>query len=351
MRYFVTGGTGFIGEEVVRQLSAAGHEVVALARNPLRAANISGLPGVEIAKGDITDRESLREPMAGADGVFHIAGWYKVGEADPQQGERINVEGTRNVLTVMRDLGIPRGVYTSTVAVFSNTHGRLPDETYRHDGPHLTAYDRTKWEAHHLVADLMIDEGLPLVIVMPGLVYGPGDTSAMGAALRDYLKGDLPVIPGGAGYCWAHVEDVARAHLLAMEKGRPGESYIVAGPCHTLVEALAIAEEATGVPAPRLTLPAWAGRALAPVMGLVGKMVDLPPGLTAEGLRASCGTTYMADNSKARRELGYAPRTLREGLPTTLAGEMRALGMDVPPGLGEKVRRAEPFAHRDRLDS
>src|SRR5579884_4023999 len=124
--------------------------------------------------------------MAGADGVFHIAGWYKIGTRDKSEGERINVLGTRNVLEVMRELGIPKGVYTSTLAVFSDTRGRLVDETYQYTGKHLSEYDRTKWVAHYEVAEPMIARGLPLVIVQPGLVYGPGDTSGVRTTFVQY---------------------------------------------------------------------------------------------------------------------------------------------------------------------
>ena len=133
-RYFVTGATGFIGGRVTRQLVDAGYEVVAIARNPENARDLASI-GVDVRRGDITNQDSLREPMAGADGVFHIAGWYKIGSKDRAEGERINVVGTRNVLTTMNELGIPKGVYTSTLAVFSDTHGKVVDETYRGEGP------------------------------------------------------------------------------------------------------------------------------------------------------------------------------------------------------------------------
>ena len=149
-KYFVTGATGFIGGEIVKQLIGRGHKVVALVRAPERAAMLKAL-GVEMHPGDITDRETLKTPMTGVDGVFHVAAWYKVGVKEPL-ADQINVDGTRNVLQTMRALEIPRGVYTSTVAVFSDTKGTVPDETYRYDGPHLSHYDRTKWIAHYRVA-------------------------------------------------------------------------------------------------------------------------------------------------------------------------------------------------------
>jgi nucleoside-diphosphate-sugar epimerase len=121
MRYFVTGAPGFIGGQVARQLRAAGHEVVAVVRDPAKATDLAAL-GFEVHQGDVTERESLRTPMTGADGAFHIAGWYKIGVRDKRPGEAINVDGTPNVLETMHELGIPKGVYTSTVAVFSDIH-------------------------------------------------------------------------------------------------------------------------------------------------------------------------------------------------------------------------------------
>jgi len=149
---------------------------VAIARNPESARDLESI-GVDVRRGDITDPDSLRGLMAGVDGVFHIAGWYKIGSRDLSEGERLNLAGTRNVLTAMKELRVPKGVYTSTLAVFSDTHGRLVDETYRHNGRWLTEYDWTKWIAYYEIAEPMIRAGLPLVIVQPGVNYGPGDTS------------------------------------------------------------------------------------------------------------------------------------------------------------------------------
>jgi nucleoside-diphosphate-sugar epimerase len=285
----------------------------------------------------VTDWDSLRGPMEGVDGLFHVAGWYKIGGRAADDGRRINIDGTRNVLEMMRDLGIAKGVYTSTLAVFSDTRGRLVDEGYRYAGPHLSEYDRTKWVAHYQVADPLIEAGLPLVIVQPGLIYGPGDTSATRTMLLQYLRRRLPAVPSRAAYCWTHVDDIARGHLLAMERGRPGEAYIIAGPPHSLVDALALAEEITGIPAPRLHLPPLALKAAARLVGLVERLVSVPADYSAEYLRVIAGVTYLGDNSKARRELGYDPRPLREGLAETLRHEQRLLGM-----IGEEAARSSP---------
>ncbi|MCX6368853.1 MAG: NAD-dependent epimerase/dehydratase family protein [Armatimonadetes bacterium] len=325
MRYFLTGATGFIGGRLAALLRAQGHEVVALVRSPEKAQNLAEL-GVTLAKGDITDLSSLRAAMPGCESVFHVAGWYKIGPgARSNEGVAVNVEGTRNVLGVMQELAIPKGVYTSTLAIFSDTHGELPDENYRYDGPHLSEYDRTKAAAHD-IADAFIAQGLPLVVVQPGLVYGPGDTSAAHQTFQQFLTRKLPLIPQGAAYCWAHVDDIVLGHWLAMEKGKPGESYIIAGPPHTLVEALEIAEKLTGIPLTKRRASPGMLRALASTMALLESIrLTLPEQYSSEFLRVSAGTTYLGDNSKAKQELGYAPRSLEEGLPETLAWEQAQL--------------------------
>ena len=328
MKYFVTGATGFIGGRLVRQLRGAGHEVRALVRSPSKAPDLAGL-GASLHSGDITDKETMRAAMRGTDGVFHLAAWYRIGvRASERRGaERINVQGTRNVLELMQELGIPKGVYTSTLAVFGDTEGWVGDESYRHTGPWLSEYDRTKWKAHYEVAVPMIQGGLPLVIVQPGVVYGPGDPSAIGTLLRQYLRRTLPGIPKGTAYCWAHVDDTALGAIRAMEKGRPGESYILAGPPHSLEEALEIAAEVTGIRPPRIRLPAGLLRAAAGAAGLIERIVPLPESYSAETLRVAAGVTYLGSSEKAQLELGWSVRSLVAGLRETLEHEMRVLGM------------------------
>jgi len=308
--------------------------VRALVRTPAKAARLRDL-GVELFEGDITEPETLTAPMAGVDGAFHVAAWYKVGTRDKAQAWRTNVDGTRHVLEAMRRLGVPKGVYTSTVAVNSDTRGVLVDEAYRYGGAHLSEYDRTKWAAHYDVAVPMQQAGLPLVIVQPGIVYGPGDTSGIRTGIVDYLRGRLPVLPAGAGGCWAHVEDIARGHVLAMERGRVGESYILAGEAVTFADAFARAERVTGVPAPRINPPPALVRAASACMGLVERVVPLPPAYSSEGLRVLAGVTYYARSEKARRELGFTTRPFEEGWRETLLHEQRLLRHPVGGGRAE----------------
>lgn len=322
MKYFVTGATGFLGGVIVRQLLAQGGQTNIVVRNPDKARELEA-PGAKVFAGDVTDKESMRPAMQGVDGVFHVAGWYKLGAHDKSGGEKVNIQGTRNVLGLMKELGIRKGVYTSTLAVNSDTHGQLVDETYHFTGVHLSEYDRTKSIAHE-IAKQMIADGLPLVIAMPGLIYGPGDTSSVRTSIILYLQRKLPMLPRQTAFCWAHVEDIAKGHLLAMEKGKPGESYHLAGEPYGLLNAYRLAQEITGIPAPYAVSPQ-----LVTVMSVLVKPLDrfMPERYTSEGLRIIAGKTYLGDNKKARRELGFDPRPLRRGLEQTLQHEMALIGM------------------------
>ncbi|MSR15821.1 MAG: NAD-dependent epimerase/dehydratase family protein [Gammaproteobacteria bacterium] len=323
MKYFVTGATGFVGGYLVRELRAAGHEVRCLVRDPNNASELARL-GVSLHRGDVTDKASMREPMSGVDGVFHVAAWYKIGVRDQSPAAPTNIGGTRNVLELMRELSIPKGVYTSTLAVNSDTHGQLVNESYHFKGVHLTEYDRTKSEAHQL-AEKMISEGLPLVIVMPGLIYGPGDTSTVRTMLLQFMKRLLPMVPRETAFSWAHVEDIARTHLLAMETARVGEKYIICGPTHTLAEGFKVAAGLLGRRAP-FAAPSGLFRTMVAPMRLIERFIPVPATYSSDAMQVSGGVTHIGDNAKARAELGYAPRALSIGLAETLAHEKRLLG-------------------------
>jgi nucleoside-diphosphate-sugar epimerase len=325
MQFFLTGATGFLGGRLARQLREAGHEVVALVRDPARATHLAEL-GVRIAVGDVTNKESMREPMRGADGVYHVAGWYQIGVRDKSAGVAVNIEGTRNVLSLMQELEIPRGVYTSTLAVNSNTHGRVVDETYRFNGTHLSEYDRTKAAAHDLALEFMA-KGLPLIIVQPGLIYGPGDLGPSNDALVDYLKRKLPVAPQESGYCWAHVEDTAHAHMLAMERGTIGESYFVCGPTMSLVDMMNVWHRLSGVRPPKITASPTLLMGLSVIMSVVEKMITVPANYSSEYLRVAAGVTYYGSNAKAVRELGWEPWSIDDGMPETVDAAIKNLGL------------------------
>jgi dihydroflavonol-4-reductase len=310
VRYALTGATGFVGGALAGLLREAGHDVAALVRNPLKASRLESR-GVSLVQGDLDDPTGLDALCAGVDGLFHVAGWYRLGSRTPHQGQRVNVEGTHNVLAAADRAGVPRMVYTSTLAVNSDTGGAVVDESYSFRGQHISTYDETKARAHDAVARAAV-EGAPVVTVMPGLVYGPDDTSQTGALLRQVIEGNRPMVPTGGSVCWGYVQDIARGHLLAMERGVPGESYMLAGEQASLAEALALAAELAGTRGP-IVVPAGVVRMGARIASIVERVVPLPAEYAGETLRAAVAT-YLGSPAKAERDLGWTHRPLSAGL-------------------------------------
>lgn len=334
MRAFVTGGSGFIGQHVVRKLLQRDYDVVALARSESSVAELRRM-GAEVAHGDVTDKESMREGMRGADVVFHLAGWYKVGARDWLKAEAINVGGTRKVLRLAQELEIPKIVYASTVAVFGDTRGRLVDEDYRSNGPFLTEYDRTKWLADYKVAEPLMEEGVPIVIAMPGVVYGPGDHSLIGSYMEDFLRGSPALFAPETTVTYAHVEDIAEGIILSAEKGKVGERYILAGPAVPLGEMVDFWSYLTGKPAPPIRIPASLITPLAPLIGALDSVLPLPDVFSREAAQIA-GATYMASADKARAELGWHPRPLQAGMLETFEW----LEKEIPSGgMSEEQRK------------
>jgi nucleoside-diphosphate-sugar epimerase len=315
--HFITGATGFIGRRLAVALRSRGEAVTALVRKPYAARDLADA-GVRIVRGDITDAGSVRRGMAGCDSVFHVAGMYVMNPGDPILMERVNVEGTRHVLEAMRDLNVRKGVYTSSLAVNSDTDSRLVDESYRYEGKHLSCYDRTKWQAHYDVAVPMIELGLPLVIVQPGVVYGPGDHSAIARMFEFFLRGRLPAVPGGSRFCWAHVDDIVDGHIAALDRGDDGESYFLAGPVHTFMDIFRAAAEITRRRPPLVEIPPALMKAALPFAALAERFSDPPEPFTTEAIRSSAGVTYIGSNQKAKRHLGFDPRPIEIGLRDTL---------------------------------
>jgi nucleoside-diphosphate-sugar epimerase len=268
-------------------------------------------------RGDVLHPESMTEAMRGSDVVFHLAGWYEVGSDDWMRAEALNVAGTRNVLGLAYELGVPRIVYTSSIVVFGDTRDDLVDETFVPSGRFATEYDRTKWLAHYKVALPLIEQGAPIIVVQPGVVYGPGDHSLVGVLMRWFHQGKLRVIPApGFTITYAHVDDIAEGHILAAEKGRIGESYILAGPAVPLGEIVDFWSQLTARSAPLLRIPAALLMPLAPLAGLVDDLVSLPEPFKEETIRM-LGTNYAARADKARAELGWRTRSLQEGMSET----------------------------------
>jgi len=324
VKIFLTGGTGFIGGEVARQLRERGDEVVCLVRSPGKAARLTEL-GCELVGGDLGDGDAIRAGTEGCDAVVHAAAMYEVGIPARQRPAmwEANVAGTERVLRAASDAGVAKLVYVSTVGAFGNTHRQVVDESYEHPGKEFTSYyEETKLEAHK-VAKRMIEDGLPGVIVQPGGVYGPGDTSQVADLLEQFFAGRLPLLPfPELGICLTHVEDIAGGILLALDRGKIGETYVLSGPVTTMREAIETVAAASDRKPPRHAMPTVLMKAMTPIGPLVGKMMGQPPNLR-ELISSADGVTFWASHEKASRELGYAPRGLEEGLRQTLEADDR----------------------------
>ncbi|HEX8856537.1 MAG TPA: NAD-dependent epimerase/dehydratase family protein [Thermoleophilaceae bacterium] len=319
MKAFVTGGTGFIGEQLVRKLRERGDEVVALVRSPEKAGKLRDL-GAAIVEGDVTDAAAVRRGLEGADAAFHVAAIYKVGipKSERQQLFDANVHGTEVVLDQAIEAGTPRIVYVSTLNVYGNTRGKVVEEGYERPGDDfLSYYDETKWRAHQVAKD-RIANGAPIVIVQPGGVYGPNDHSELGNMIDQTRSGKLlfKLFPD-AGFNFVYVDDVADGMLLAHDRGRIGESYNLAGPKHTMGDLVQKTAELSGRKPPRLTMPPILMKSAIPIGPVVGKVMGFPPNL-GELIKTSDGVTFWGSDQKARSELGWQPRDLDTGLRQTL---------------------------------
>jgi len=313
MRALVTGGGGFIGRSLVRRLVASGIDVRAIARSERSAARLREL-GVEVIVGDLLDASALTEALRGCEVAYHLAGDYRVGirGSDRPAMEAANITATERLLEASTATGVARIVHVSTINAFGDTGYRVVDETYERPRPYryVSFYDETKHRAH-LAVRQRIDAGAPVMIAMPGGVYGPGDHSSLGGQLREAADGRLRALTfGDAGLNMAHVEDIAAGIALVGERGRIGESYVLGGELTTLAELVRRVSAICGHRPPRVATPTWMLRAVGPLTGRIGPDVG-------ELVRASAGVTYWASDAKARRELGYAPRDLETGLVET----------------------------------
>ena len=299
----VTGATGFIGWHVARKLLARGHTVRALVRPGSKVRELE----VEEVTGDLRDRESLERAVAGCGLVFHVAADYRLWAKDPGELYRSNVEGTRNLLTAARDAGVERVVYTSTVGCIGIPEDRPGSEDLEVHLEEMSGdYKRSKFQAEQVALEFA-GEGFPVVIVNPTAPIGDHDfkPTPTGKIVVDYLKGDMPAFVD-TGLNLVDVADTAEGHLLACERGRAGERYILGCENLTLEQILARLAELSGGKAPRWRIPY--GVAYAAGLASTGWA-----NLTGHEPRAPLDAVKMARKKmfvsvdKAKRELGFNP--------------------------------------------
>ena len=316
MRTLVTGATGFIGQVLVRRLAARGDQVRVLARPSSNLAALDGLP-FEVVRGDVTQPDTLPAAFDGVDRLFHAAGMVSFVRHERPLLYRINVEGTRNVLSAALQAGVGRVVYTSSVSAIAYSRRPIPvteDSAWVDYG---ISYARSKRQAEAEAFNLY-RRGLPLVVVNPTTAMGPNDLNLTSTApIARYLRGDLRIRVRGALNV-IDVEDLAEAHILADERGRLGERYILGGTNVTWTEFFTILDELSGRGVPR-RVPVAAALAMAALMEFViAPLTRKPPRFHIEEVRAA-SLYRTADCSKAIRELGMPRRPLRETLARTVA--------------------------------
>lgn len=338
MKVGVTGGTGFIGKRVVRVLRERGHEVVCLVRSPERAQALTAL-GATLARGDILDRQSLEAAFKGCEGVIHLAASYEVGlRFGSERAERSlqqNVEGTRNALEVAVAAGCKRIVYTSSIVIHGSTEGRVVTEDTRPPAPafpwpHVSVYFLGKARAHHEVAGPMMAAGAPLVAVLPGAVIGPGDTSTFNL-IFEFIAAGLPGVVGGSRWTLVGVEDCALGHVLALERGKPGNCYHLTNENVSLEELYRRAAGLVGKSGPVVRLPDWMLRAQIALSTLLERAFTVPRLVSSETARGMLSAvTLMFDSTRTQQELGWTPASTDVAIKEALAYELAKRGKPLP---------------------
>lgn len=316
-RVVVTGAAGFIGSAVTRALLSRGVDVVALVEPGAATSNLDGLQ-VERREVDVTIERHLNGVFDGARFCFHLAAKFGFWPKDPSSFYAINVNGSRNVISAATEAGLERIVYTSTVAtlgLWRTKAGQPSNEDDVADLSHLYGnYKQTKYVAEHEVLRAAA-QGLPVTIVMPTFPLGPRDRvpTPTGRLILEYLDGRVPGFVDTTLNV-AHVEDVAEGHLLALERGDVGRSYILGGENYSLEHLLQVLAHSTGLPEATLHVPRALSLGVAHVSEFVeGRLLRRHPTVPIEAARMS--TTSMAfDDSRARKELGYAPRPAEEAV-------------------------------------
>ncbi|EKV03652.1 nucleoside-diphosphate-sugar epimerase [Leptolyngbya sp. PCC 7375] len=320
MKALVTGANGFTGSHLVKLLSSQGHKVIGLVRRTSDLSRLTDMD-IELAYGDITDAAILSQAMAGVDVVFHIAACVDLGIVDAARMERVNVEGTRTVLGVIRaQNNPPKLIYCSTIGIYGDTAGQVIDETYqRTQKGFSSAYDETKYKAQQLVNQHVAD-GFAAVSLMPGGIFGADDPH-FGPVIKLFLKGRLPLWPGCDRITGiVHVDDLVQVMVLAAEKAPSGEHFIISAGELSIGEMFKILGDAVGVKAPA-DAPKPLVRVIGGVLDPIGKLFAWNAPLNNELIHYIYDRCVRISGEKAIRDLGWQPRSVPEIL-TGIAKEL-----------------------------
>jgi nucleoside-diphosphate-sugar epimerase len=312
MKILVTGANGFTGSHLVKALEQQGHTVVGLVRKSSNLARLANCQ-VQLVYGDISDRAPMLAAMTGVERVFHTAAYVELGLVNEPEMERANVLGTQNVMEVARELGVAKVVYCSTIGIFGDTQGQAIDETFQRTQTNFSsAYDRTKYRAQEIV-DRFAATGLPVVSVLPAGILGADDPH-FGPVINLFLQGKLKLWVGGDRVTGiVHVDDLVSAMILAAEKGKPGDRYIISSGDLTTREMFEILHQRTGIPVPG-EVPQPLVRLVGNILDPIGRWLKWQPPLSRERVHYVYDRCVRVDATKARQELGWEPRSIVQTL-------------------------------------
>jgi dihydroflavonol-4-reductase len=336
MTTVVTGASGFIGSVLVRELLSRGRSVRAVVHS--RRLALQGL-GIEMVEADVRDPVALRAAFNGAESVFHLAAVISLAGDPGGRVTETNVRGAEHAARDALAAGVKRYVHCSSIHAFdlADTTAVI-DETTPRAGTRHPIYDRTKALGEAAVRSVIV-KGLPAVVIHPTAVIGPGDhrPSRIGRVLLDLAAGKLPaLLPGG--FDWVDVRDVCAGALAAEQRGRMGESYLLSGWWHSARELATFGAEVTGVAPPRLDVPLWLARGLAPIGDTWGRLTRTEPRLNSDML-AALRAARAISRAKAERELGYAARPIRDSVHDAYRwfDEAGMLGRPLRPTHGQRT--------------
>jgi dihydroflavonol-4-reductase len=320
VRVFITGATGFIGGYLVRQLAADGHRLRCLVR-PTSNTAVLDKCGAQQVVGDVADAGVLRSGMTGCDAAIHLANLYSFWQRDKGALRRVNVEATRLVMEAALGAGVRQVVHVSSAVVFGKPETRPFNEESAPGPQRFSEYARTKYEGDRIAWALHQEQGLPLTVLYPAGVLGPGDPQASGRYIRDILERQLPleVFPR-APINWVDVRDVATAIARVLTPPAVGKEYILAAPTVSIRHFNELISAVGNVSLPRLSLPRWLSMPTAYALTALAVLTARPPlwGMAVDAMR-TLKEGIDADGSKAERELGLEYRPLRQTLEDTIA--------------------------------